>query len=113
MLITAAFIFGAVILLGLFLLSYVLQSKDTPKAIAFIHGSLASVGLILLIIYAYFNPSGLLIASIVLFILAACGGALLIYKDITGQGVPKVLALGHGFLALTAFIILLLSFFVS
>lgn len=113
MLISAIGFFGVAILLGLFLLSYVFQSKDTPKAVAFIHGPLAAIGLVLLIVYAYFNPSGLLIASIVLFVLAACGGAFLIFKDLTGQGVSKVLAMSHGLLTLTAFLLLLLSFFIS
>lgn len=89
-------------LLGLYLLSFLLQNKNTPKGIAFIHGPLAATGLIILIIYAcLYKPAPLL--SIVLFVLAALGGVMLISRDILGKSVPIWMALGHGLTALIGF----------
>ena len=98
-------------LFGLYLLSYVLQNKNTPKGIAFIHGPLAALGLIILIIYAlFYKPAP--IVSIILFILAAFGGFILIYRDITGKSVPKWLAIGHGLTAIVGFgFLILFNFF--
>lgn len=111
MLILAIVFFSLAIILGLFLLAYVLQNKETPKALAFIHGPLAAIGLILLIAYAYTSPhsSLYLTISIILFILAAFGGITLISIDLMGKPVPKWMALGHGITALTGFILLILS----
>lgn len=64
-------------ILGIILISYVLTNKNTPKGVAFTHGPIAAIGIILLIIYAFFHhPSPLI--SITLFILAAFGGFLII-----------------------------------
>jgi hypothetical protein len=106
MLIMAIVLFAFAALLGLYLLSYVLRDKETPKAVAFIHGPVAATGLILLIIYAYYHSPSPWV-SIILFALAAMGGLMLIYKDLTGHPVPKALALGHGITAIVAFIFLL------
>lgn len=43
------FALGAIV--GMYLLAMVLQSKETPKAVALIHGTFVGVGLILLILY--------------------------------------------------------------
>lgn len=106
MLSIAILFFSLAALLGLYLLSFVLQNKNTPKGIAFIHGPLAGIGLIILIIYAFFNtPSP--IVSITLFVLAALGGIMLIYRDLTGKAIPKWMAVGHGLTAIVAFIFLI------
>lgn len=87
--------------LGIYLLTYVLQDKNTPKGVAFTHGPLAAIGLVILIIYAFMNtPSP--IVSIILFILAAIGGLTLIIRDLTGKSLPKWMAIGHGVIALIA-----------
>lgn len=106
MLTTAIVLFALAALLGLYLLSYVLRDKQPPKAIAFIHGPVATTGLVLLIIYSFYNASSPW-ASIILFALAAMGGLMLFYKDLTGQKVPKALAIGHGLTAIVAFIFLI------
>ncbi len=112
MLYIAIIFFTLAALLGLYLLSFVLTNKETPKGVAFIHGPLATIGLIILIIYALYNsPSP--IVSIVLFILAAFGGIMLIYRDLTGQSVPKWMAIAHGLTAIVAFIFLLVFAFVK
>lgn len=97
-------------LIGMYLLTLVLQNKETPKFIAFIHGAFGAIGLILIIYYAMNNGPGLA-ETIVLFVLAAMGGAVLITKDLSGKPVPKWLAVVHGLLAVTGFIFLLVFTF--
>jgi hypothetical protein len=107
-LIIALFSLGA--LAGMYLLALVLQKKETPKFVAFIHGAFVAAALILLIIYStQHRPQP--IESIVLFIIAALGGATLIIRDLTGKSLPKWLALGHGIVAVLGFIFLLLYAF--
>jgi len=103
MLIIAICILFLVICLGLYLLTFVLQDKETPKGIVFIHGPLAFTGVGLLSIYAYLYQQSLFF-SVILFLLAAFGGLILIYKDMTAKPIPKWLALIHGSVALLAFI---------
>lgn len=99
-------------LLGLYLLSFILQDKNTPKGVAFTHGPLAAIGLIILIIYALlYKPAP--IFSIGLFILAALGGIILIARDILGKTLPKWLAIGHGLTAIIGFLFLIVFVFFS
>jgi hypothetical protein len=97
-------------LIGMYLLSLVLQKKETPKFVAFIHGGFVATALILLIYYTTQNGPGP-IESIVLFIVAALGGATMIIRDLMGKSLPKWLALGHGLIAVAGFIFLLVYAF--
>lgn len=99
-------LFSLAALLGMFLLSFVLRNQKTPKIVAFIHGPLAIIALILLINYSTDHGPGLT-ESIVLFTMAALGGIILIIRDVTGRSVPKWLAVAHGLIAITGFIFLL------
>jgi hypothetical protein len=99
--------FALAALLGMYLLTFVLQGKETPKAVVFTHGPMAVIGLVLLIIYAMKdgpNPT----ESLVLFILAALGGLYMVARDLTNKPFPKFLAVGHGLLAVAGFIFLLI-----
>lgn len=110
MLITAFVFFTLAAILGFYLLSFVLQNKETPKGVAFTHGPLAAMGLIILIIYAFtHHPKP--IVSIVLFVLAAFGGLMLIYRDLTGKSVPKAMAIGHGLTAVVGYLFLIVFTF--
>lgn len=106
MLLWATAFFAVAALLGFYLLSFVLQNKETPKGIAFIHGPLAAIGLLILIVYAVVNQPAPII-SIIIFTLAALGGFILIFKDLTGKPIPKWLALGHGITAVVGFLFLI------
>lgn len=110
MLMTAILFFTLAALIGLYLLSFVLENKGTPKGFAFAHGGLAATGLIILIIYAFIHQSSPMV-SIVLFVLAALGGIILILRDLGGKSVPKWMAVGHGFVAITGFIFLIIFAF--
>lgn len=110
MLITAILFFALAALLGVYLLSFVLENKNTPKGVAFTHGPIALIGLIILIVYALFhNPSP--IVSIILFVLAALGGIMLIYRDIVGKSIPKWMAIGHALTAIAGFVLLIIFAF--
>lgn len=96
-LLIALFIFA--IALGLFLLSYILANKNTPKGVALIHGSVAGIGVIGLIIYSFYSSFDFLI-SVGIFLLAAIGGLIMMYQDLTGKPLPKWLPIGHGVMGL-------------
>jgi hypothetical protein len=109
MLITALGFFACAAVLGLYLLSFVLTNKETPKGVAITHGFFAVTGITILVIYPFlYTPSP--ITSLVLFMVAASGGLLLIYRDLMGMGIPKWMALGHGLIAVIAFVTL--AFFI-
>lgn len=112
MLISAIILFALAAVLGLYLLSYVLRNKNTPKGLAFTHGPLAVLGLIVLLIYAFVHRPAPII-SIMLFVFAVLGGLVLIYRDITGKSVPKWMAMVHGAMAIIALVFLVLFAFVA
>jgi hypothetical protein len=64
----------------------------------------------MLIVYATKNGPGLT-ESIVLFIMAALGGVVLIYKDLTKKAIPVWLAIGHGTIAIVGFLYLIVYTF--
>jgi hypothetical protein len=109
MLYTAIAFFALAALLGMFLISFVLKGKETPKAVVFTHGPLAVIGLVLLIIYSLKQPGP--IEAIVLFAIAAAGGLIMVWRDLTRRTVPKWLAIAHGLLAVSGFVFLLVFAF--
>jgi RsiW-degrading membrane proteinase PrsW (M82 family) len=93
-------------LIGIYLLSLILKGKQTPKAAALVHGLFVVAAVIMLIAYVDDNsPSP--IESLILFILAALGGIVLIFRDLTGRSLPRWLVVGHGLVAIVGFIFLL------
>lgn len=98
------FALGAI--LGIYLLSFVLRKKMTSKIVAAIHGIIVATSLVMLIYYAFIHGPGL-VASIVLFVIAALGGITLMIFDITGKTFPRWLAVVHGLVAVSGFIFLL------
>jgi hypothetical protein len=102
--------FGIAALGGIYLLSLVLRDKQTPKLVALIHGLFAVTGLILLIVYCTKNTPGPVV-SIGIFVVAALGGLILIYKDLTDNKVPKWLGIVHGLAAVSGYIALLVFAF--
>ena len=109
---TAIAFFALAAILGLYLITFVLQQKETPKAIAITHGLFAATALVLLIIHTVQTGADL-IQSIVLFVIAALGGIILFGRDITGKSLPKSLAVAHGLIAVTAFGFLLVYAFMK
>lgn len=110
MIYTVIAIFGLTAIIGLYLLTLLLLNKQVPKGAAIVHGLFAVTGLVLLIVYCARNEAGP-IESIVIFVIAALGGIIMGYKDITGRTVPKWLGIVHGLTAVAGFAFLLWSTF--
>lgn len=111
MLITAIVIFVVAAVFGLVALTGILKNKPTSKPAVFIHGGLAAIALVLVILYSVGSNAAAPIASLVVFIAAALGGFLMFAKDMQKKPVPKLLAIGHPILAVIG--LLLLIFFVA
>ena len=107
MLYTIIAIFALAAIFGLTLLTYVLKNKETPKGIMIVHGLFAAVGLVLLFSYIFGNKPGPMESGI-LFVIAALGGFILLARDLTGKAIPKWLAVAHGLIAVSGFILLLI-----
>jgi hypothetical protein len=113
MLIAAIVFFSLAAILGMTLLTFVLRTKPTSKALLFAHGGMAATGLLLLIIYTYRTTAPSPIESVVLFVIAAMGGGIMGARDLMGKSVPKWLAIVHGLVAVTGFAYLLFYAFAN
>lgn len=105
MLIAALVLFATAALLGAYMLTFALRDKHVPKGVAMLHGAIAGLGLIVLIVYSTLAADAPL-ASLALFIVAAAGGGVVVFKDLKDGRAPTRLALAHGVLALIAFALL-------
>ena len=112
MLITTIILFALAAVLGVVLITKVFKDEDRPKAVIYSHGTAAAVALVLLII-AYMNQGGTtwLMTSILVFIVAALGGFVMFGREISEKTIPKWLAVVHGLIAVTGFVLLLIAVF--
>lgn len=104
----AIVLFVIAAIFGLIILTAILKDRPTPKSAVFTHGPIAATGLILVLIYTYYHRDPLLIASVVLFLLAALGGLTLFTIDMSNKPIPKLLAIGHPILAVIALMTLII-----
>jgi hypothetical protein len=86
-----------------------ITNRPLPLALALVHGAVAATALVLLIIAVATAsaPATLATVALVLFILAALGGFVLFSFHLRTQPLPVPLVLGHGLLAVAAFLLLL------
>ncbi len=97
-----AAIFGIVIAMAIY------QKKpSTPKGIVAAHGIFAATALVLLIFYWLDNPNNSVRTSIILFVVAALGGAVLLVNDLRKKPGPFGLVVVHALVAVSAFLLLL------
>lgn len=110
MLIHAAIIlFIIAALFGLVILTAILRDKPTPKPFVIIHGPLAATAIVLLIIdVVKGHAESLLIASLVIFVIAALGGFALYTLDTLKKRIPKPLAILHPLIAISGLIVLII-----
>lgn len=102
MVITAIILISLAVILGLYLIKFVLKKQSPPKGVALIHGTLAALGIIVLLIYALTTDSHHKHwDSIIIFIVGATGGVYLFYKDIRHLEIPIWVAVLHGAIGLT------------
>lgn len=108
---TAIAILGMGAIIGMYMLLLILKDQRPTKTAVFIHGLFALIGIVLLIYYCMGNDPGPL-ESVIIFLIAALGGITVWWKDITGQKIPKWLAIAHGLIAVVGFTFLLMFAFV-
>lgn len=102
--------FVLAVVLGVYLLSFILRNKQIPIKVAMAHGLVGAIGIILLIIYPfYYSPAPM--TSLILFVAAALGGLTMMYMGISGKKVPAWMAIGHGMVGVIG-LITLIAFFV-
>lgn len=112
MIIASIVCFALAALFGIILLTYVLGNKETPKAIAFIHGGFAATALVLLLIHALTQMDQTLwIAG--LFVIVALVGFYMLSRDLTGKMIPKAVAVIHGLVAALGLLSLLYLVFMA
>lgn len=94
---------------GIALAAMCLKNRPLPLALAIAHGVLAATGLVFLIVAMVLAAatSTMLNTALILFIVAAIGGAILFSFHLRSRPLPVPLVLGHGLLAVVAFVLLL------
>jgi len=111
MLYTSVALFALAAVAGFIVIRAVWQKKETPKAAVFAHGTLAALGLVLLVVYALQNPQNFPQLSLILFVAAALGGFYLFARDMRKSVVPVSVAAIHALIAVSGFVVLLLFVF--
>jgi hypothetical protein len=110
----AAIVLGLAALGGLTLSGIRLSGKPLPPTwLALGHGAVAATGLAMLIYTAISSGiPGLAQVALGVFILAALGGATMFLGfHIRGRALPIPLVIGHGLIAVTGYVLLLVSIF--
>lgn len=108
MLITTLVLFALAAVLGLTVASQIFKKRETSKAVALAHGAFAAAGLVVLIVYALHNAHPWLTTAIVLFVVAALGGAVLFVNDLRKKPGPVGLVIIHALVAVVGVVLVLL-----
>ncbi len=111
MLLYAIVLFALAAVGGLYLASRHWQGNPPPVAVALIHGLLAVAGLVIVIMVVMEGGDvGRLPIAIGLFAVAAIGGLVLFSLHVKGRPLPKPLIAAHALLAVSGFILVLLTY---
>jgi len=106
----AVILFAIAAVGGLTLAAMHLRGQLPKLSIALVHGLFAASGLVVLLIAVIQNGGfGWFGTSLVIFLIAALGGFTLISMHLRGKTLSTPLVLGHGLIAVTAFVILLIG----
>lgn len=106
MVIVCIALFAVAAVFGLINLIRVLSVGTAPRATVYIHGAVAAVSLVLLVVYSILRSSAAPIVALILFIIAALGGFALFGIDVATKKPPKWLAVVHGVVAVSGFVFL-------
>lgn len=110
MLITALVLFAIAAIGGLILSTNHFSKKDLPMPLALIHGLVAAIALVLVLIAILAgNGSSLVITALVLFVIAALGGFVLFSNHLRGKALPSGLVGIHAVVAVSGFVVLLIG----
>lgn len=110
----ALILFAVAAVAGLSMAVMHFRGQTPPRPwIAAVHGLFAASGLVVLLLAVVKVSHGLATqVSLVLFLLAALGGFVLLSFHLRGRALPTGLVVGHGVLAVAAFVVLLSAVFV-
>jgi hypothetical protein len=106
-------LFAVAAVFGLINLVRIMGAGRAPRATVYIHGAVAAVSLVLLVIYSLIRSQAAPMVALVLFIIAALGGFTLFGIDVATQKPPKWLAVVHGVVAVSGFVFLLIFAFMG
>lgn len=110
MLITTLILFAVAAVGGLFLAVRHFKKKELPMPVALIHGLVAAIALVILIIAIVFGSgSGLLNTALLLFIVAAILGFFLFGLHIRKRQLSSGVLSIHAILAVAGFVLLLIG----
>ncbi|SHF28734.1 hypothetical protein SAMN05444392_11369 [Seinonella peptonophila] len=110
MLLISAILFGIAAVGGIVLAILYKGNKNRPLWLAVAHGILAAIGLISLIIGVFQETTnGLILISLILFVVVALDGFILFAYRLRGNALPSPLVYIHGLVAVIAFLILLVG----
>lgn len=109
MLVISAILFGVAALGGI-ILAFQHKKQQRPIWVSITHGIVAASGLVTLIIGVLQGMSnGLVLTSLVLFIVVALGGFVLFAYRMRESTLPSPLVYVHGIVAVVAFLLLLVG----
>ncbi len=111
MIVAAIILFAVAAVLGIINLVRIVATSRAPRLTVFLHGPVAFVGVILLLIFTFFHLNAAPVASLIVFAVAAVGGFTLFIIDISTQKPPKWLGFVHGIVAEGGFVLLLIFAF--
>jgi hypothetical protein len=100
-------LFAIAAVLGIVIFRNWLTAAKTSRTVVYLHGIVAATALVLLIVFTLQSHTGLLQASIILFVLTALGGLYMFVRDLRGKFSPTALAATHGLLAVAGFLLLI------
>ncbi|HWJ89539.1 MAG TPA: hypothetical protein VNR87_00425 [Flavisolibacter sp.] len=110
MLYLIAGLFAIAAVIGVILIKNFLIPNRPPRAAVYIHGLLAAIALVLMIMYIVQNQgSERFYISLALFVVAALGGFALFFRDLRNKLGPAWLAIVHALVAVSGFLILLFN----
>ncbi len=107
MLIAAIVLFVVAAIFGLINLIPILKNRPTSKPSVFVHGGVAAVGLLLVILAVARAAGSSHVSALILFVIAALGGFVLFGIDMQKRPVPKWLAVLHPVIAAVALVLLI------
>lgn len=105
-------LFGLAAVGGVALAVLQLRGRGVSPVMAIPHGLLAAAGLVVLAIVAFAGGGpGLASAAFGVLVVAALGGFVLFGRHVRNRPLPPGLVVGHGLIAVTGFVLLLIAAF--
>jgi NAD/NADP transhydrogenase beta subunit len=104
-------LFALAAIVGFIILKNWLTSAETSRTTVYLHGIFAALALVLLVVYAFQNPTNYPKASIVLFVIGALIGFYMFAEDLKKKFSPTWLAVVHALFGVAGFLLLLFFVF--